>query len=84
MVCYKHVRFLYWTTFCSILDRPPCNLYIVEAIKAEIESSKGIFQIKKAPFVDELIEEVKPPADPANPNQSVRTTIINFSVHPTV
>lgn len=42
----------------------------MEAIKAEIESAKGIFQIKKAPFVDELIEELKPPADPANPNQS--------------
>lgn len=40
----------------------------VDLIKNEIESLGGLFQIKKAPFVDEEPVDLKPPGDPANPD----------------
>lgn len=40
----------------------------MDLIKNEIESLGGLFQIKKAPFVDEEPVDLKPPGDPANPD----------------
>jgi len=42
----------------------------MDLIKNEIERLGGLFQIKKAPFVDVVVEDLLPPADAANPDLS--------------
>ena len=49
------------------------NIMNLEKIQAEIENLSGRYELKKAPFIDE-VEAVLPPSDSANVESEVRAS----------